>query len=1154
MTIHVQNRNSVLTTLREELVGPSPHGTKLDCKDAIQFETAAESYGPWVQAGTGQEIINRDRPTKRYGIGILYPLTMPPQELTDADEVDDATEQLEESVLSDSAFEDLSNVGRSEVDEAGESDDFDLLGANTYRPSSFGISFLCEFVETSELVVELSGGRYAPTTIRVGSDLDTEPREWTWWLRSDVRVVETFRAADLNTAGVVLGKRLEDTSGELNLNVQVLSRSHEKGQLLTVYVVNRSEAPHAPDEHCLFQTHFRVSVKSPDGTVLPAILPYPAPPHQSLDAEEQSFELLYQNAPTYAVGHGCAADWATEPSGVVSVSAECLPERELPSFTPDIKRQDGSRLQVPLAPLAGLVDGNDGYADLAEVVEQYRKWIEDKRLEVESLAIELHPTALRHLDECEACANRMQRGLDFLRSDSMSQRAFQLANRAMLFQQIRTSNRELRSAHVDARNKQIVFDTAFEPLRLDNSSGSWRAFQIAFLLMSIESTVNGNSPDRDIVELIWFPTGGGKTEAYSGLAAFAMFLRRLRDPNDCGVHVLMRYTLRLLTAQQFQRASALICAMEKIRIDEELGGSKFSIGIWVGSDNTPNWNRDALTALRKLEREGSSTQNRFLVTRCPWCRAQIGPIDYKPKRPRNSPAAFGYKQEDNTVRICCTDPNCDFFSGLPIRVVDEDIYNSQPTLLIGTIDKFATLAWREEARSIFGLDSSGERVRSPPELIIQDELHLISGPLGSLSGLYESVVEDLCTDRRSTAPVLPKIVSSTATIRRFQEQILNLYGRNHVSLFPPPGLDAGDSFFAEYARTTSGDLMPGRKYVGVHGAGLGSLQTAQVRSFSALLQSSMAFDNAGRDPWWTMLVFFNSLRELGTSLSLFQSDIPDYFKAIKNRYGLDWSDLRKFYRIRELTGRLRDDEIPLAIADLENKTTGRSTPVDVCLASNIIEVGIDIDRLSLMTVVGQPKTTSQYIQVTGRVGRKWSERPGLVVTIYSPSKPRDRSHFEKFRSYHDRLYAHVEPTSVTPFSAPALERALHAIQIAFVKQNGNSEAIAAPTPFPQDLLLRLRTIVLDRVAKIDPAELGRVQEVFDRRMTEWKSGQRPRWTSNELKESPEDAPLMHRHGEYVPSQWNRLSWPTPTSLRNVDAECQVEISQLYIADEIEDNA
>ena len=665
-----------------------------------------------------------------------------------------------------------------------------------------------------------------------------------------------------------------------------------------------------------------------------------------------------------------------------------------------------------------------------------------------------------------------------------------------------------------------------------------------FILMTLRSTACPDAPDRLTVDLIWFPTGGGKTEAYLGLTAFAIFLRRLCDPNDTGVHVLMRYTLRLLTAQQFQRAAALVCAMEYLRRhgDDELGPAEFSIGIWLGSATTPNTRAQAIDHLRNLQHD-PRVMNPFLLTRCPWCNAQIGPLKH---RRRFMPTVLGYRRDGNRVVLHCSDDRCEFFKKLPVYVVDEDIYEYRPALVIGTVDKFAMLAWRPRARALFGIGDDGKREVSPPGLIIQDELHLISGPLGSVAGIYETVIEELCTDHNSHPPKSPKIICSTATIRRYEEQIRALYGRSKVALFPPPGIDASDSFFSRYARERDGKLSNGRMYVGVHAPGLRSMQTVQVRVFTALLQAPMSLgDGAARDPWWTLLVFFNSLRELGTTKTLLQSDILDYRKVLEYRMGLERQDMRQFWNIWELTSRMRGDEVPEAIAALSIPCTSKNErPVDVALASSIIEVGIDIDRLSLMCIVGQPKSTSQYIQVSGRVGRKWQERPGLVVVLYNPAKPRDRSHFEKFRSYHERLYAQVEPSSVTPFSPPVLDRFLHAVMVSYVRQAGgmNHEA-SSPHPYPKALLDYLRNVILQRVQFVDPEEQQTFLEVFERRSREWRTWQRIAWDSSS---GVEDPPLLRQAGSYADPDYKHVSWPTPQSMRNVDAECRAAISYGYL--------
>jgi hypothetical protein len=612
----------------------------------------------------------------------------------------------------------------------------------------------------------------------------------------------------------------------------------------------------------------------------------------------------------------------------------------------------------------------------------------------------------------------------------------------------------------------------------------------------------------------------------------------------------------LLTAQQFQRASRLICAMEYVRQQHagELGEAEISTGIWLGGTTTPNTREEARSVLRSLQNGDGREQNKFVLDRCPWCGAEMGPVNLTAGRGRGRrggvPRVIGYERRDNTVVYACPDRRCEFHGLLPLYVIDEDIYEKRPDLVIGTVDKFAMLAWKPQARALFGIAEDGTRAYSPPGLIIQDELHLISGPLGSMVGLYEPIIEELCTDRRGQQAAKPKIVSSTATIRSYSEQVQGLYARDRTSLFPPPGLDAADSFFARVARRADGTLERGRIYAGVHAPGLGSLQTVQVRTFSALLQAPQPMAAADRDPWWTLLLFFNSLHELGTTLTLFQSDIPDLLRgALRQRLGISFQDVRQLRKILELTGRLPGDEVPKAISALEVPTVSQQgQAVDVCLASNIIEVGVDIDRLSLMAVVGQPKTTSQYIQVTGRVGRK-SDQPGLVVTIYTASKPRDRSHFEKFRSYHERLYAQVEPTSVTPFSRPALDRAAHAVIASYVRQLGDSDQAESPYPFPASLVAAVSHILDQRAATVDPDELAALRRIIQRRGDEWQRWQRLKWDGAI---HAEDMPLMRPAGAYVTPENARVSWATPQSLRNVDAECQAEITRLYMLEEEEE--
>lgn len=1155
MTTHIDNRKAaVVGALLEELVGPCERGTEIDCSNDIHFDTAVAAAGPWLQKGTRDEILARDKPTKRYGVAVLYPYATAQDESTvrpedeslldvekrlDANAAREAVESFQFG-LPNEATDALQDIAKREVlpEHSVDSEDLDLNAVNAYRPSSLGVTFLAQFPEGSELRLSASGGRYSKKRIVV------EGRNRDWWLRRRWSLEGLWTAEQLSGEGVQT-LTAETNDPTFRLVAEIYSRPFGAGncRMITITLVNRTTVVEGAilEECCLFQTGFSAHILTVNDE--PGVLPYPESSTRALDAEERSINLLYRHAPTYAIGHGCAADWTNDRR---TIYATCLPTFETPAITPDVRRTDGTILEVPMAALAGNVNGEDGFSALEEVITLYEQWINKLRLEAEMLPEEHREAARKHISDCLHCLQRMHSGLIFLKSDVIALEAFRLANQAILLQQTRSS-RQARRLSYDAQNKCWTFSDPFPMVRFE-AGRSWRAFQIAFLLLSIPSVADGKSLDRNTVELIWFPTGGGKTEAYLGLSAFSIFYHRLICPSDTGVHVLMRYTLRLLTAQQFQRASGLIVAMEYLRRknDVKLGPKPFSIGIWLGGSTTPNDRADAIKTYTSLTKGIQNTSNKFIINRCPWCSAQMGPLRTAAKTPSNVPKCPGYERANSTVVFKCTDPLCDFSSGLPIFVIDEDIYEERPTLLIGTVDKFAMLAWKPMARSIFGLGIDGKRLHSPPNLIIQDELHLISGPLGSIVGLYEVVISDLTTDHRTDPPILPKIVSSTATIRRFEEQVRSLYGRSSVALFPPPGLTAGDSFFARYERATDGSLTPGQKYLGVHAPGLGSMQTVQVRTYSALLQAPMSLTSPlDQDPWWTLLTFFNSLRELGTTLSLFQSDIPDYQNVLRARYALRPNEIRRLRNIMELTGRLRGDEVQEAIDSLDTPVaSSNAKPVDVCLASNIIEVGIDIPRLSLICIVGQPKTTSQYIQVTGRVGRQ-RKLPGLVVTIYGASKPRDRSHFERFRSYHERLYAQVEPTSVTPFSPQALDRVLHAVMAAYARQAGSARLATSPDPYPDDLMKALNKILVDRVRLVDPLEEQNLQRLFELRKDQWKRWGRIHW---EGKPTNENTPLLREAGSYVSPSVASISWSTPMSMRNVDAECEVEITQNYLND------
>ena len=1143
----VEARDLVEEAVRRELLGPAddgqPRGKAVNCAGgAIHFDSWEASYGQFHDADTGQEILTQLDPLRRYGIGVLYggaevrgtrlAAGEPAEPGSEIDGVTGLDESGDEIPDDPPEIEEAAGYGEAD------SDDFDLTDANTFKPSAMAISFQCRIPPDGSLTIAVSGAYYDKLAVHIAQ----AKRSREWWLRRPFELTGIITGDALRRETgrlMVMGMSAGEHGPRVVPAVRVYSRLVSDSptsdlRLVTAAVVNEARGSGAMN--ALFQMGFQVTVSG--GA---EIVPYPEAEQFDHDDEEQSIDLLYRNRRTFAIGHGCAADWGKPHDGIEGrvvdwVRSDPLPAYEVTGLTPDIyvTNEEGNRVRVAVS-MAALADGlPEGNRQVQTVLDLYSAWIGEREQEIPGLPARLQPAARRHLDLCRETLERMRAGWELANSDPRAARAFRLANEAMLYQQLR-SRLPLRPME---RGKDDVWRPVGarpEPVP-QPGGGNWRPFQIAFLLAALPELVDRRHPSRPLVDLIFFPTGGGKTEAYLGAAAISLLARRLRDPQDAGTDAIMRYTLRLLTAQQFLRAAALACVLEDIRFrnEKELGSDPFSIGIWLGGASTPNTWKSAQESLKKLQRHASEP-NSFLLLRCPWCGTEMGP---KPRKGRGQDT-LGYVLTAKRVELKCPDQWCRYGGKrtLPVHVVDQGIYEERPSIIIGTIDKFAMLAWVPHANAIFGLGSDGAREVSPPSLIIQDELHLISGPLGSMVGLYETVISDLCTDRRHGDPVPPKIIAATATIRRFEDQVKALYGRDQVRLFPPHGLEDGHSFFAEPDTLPDGTERPGRRYLGVMSPSLGSLQTVQVRVAAATLLAGAEIPEADRDGYWTNVNFLNSLRELGNTVSLLQSDVPDYLNGLRRRDGIipRWPHV-----IMELTSRRRSDEIPRAIEQLQLHHDSPGC-ADICLASNLIEVGIDIDRLGLMTVVGQPKTTAQYIQVSGRVGRHPDISPGLVITLYGAAKPRDRSHYERFRTYHERLYAQVEPTSVTPFAAPVLRRALHAASVAHIRQEGPG---TGPHPFPAEAWDRALGLLRERTGIVDPEEMPTLDRMAEGRAWQWDQWERTQWSANVIGGDPQEG-LMRYAGTLPDLDSKAMIWDVPTSMRNVDAECELQISLAY---------
>ena len=978
----------------------------------------------------------------------------------------------------------------------------DAPNVPSLQPSAVGFT-ICMDGDASEVTVDASWARYerapAPEHERVASV----------WRRAQVAGHAVIKISE----GEILPQTL--TAEQPQIMVRGRARRFQGDWLISLFLINGQPDTPGP-KNWIFQAELAVHGAEGEAPFKPRRSQVSGGGDPADQGEQRALAMAYRFHPEFAVGHGTgvhAVPSQHDPLRAVAIQSVAAPAYEVPftdvpsfSHPADADLPELAGLVLDMKELAELDPGQLRSA-LMPLVDGYRAWIERAEARItepgqrlESFTADAH----ENLRRASRAADRIEDGINLLKTGPALE-AFRFANRTMRDQRVHSI-----AAASRRRDENLDLDSAVATADISKNR-SWRPFQLAFMLLNLPALADPGHPERAedassaIADLLWFPTGGGKTEAYLGLTAFTLAIRRLipglggLDASN-GVAVLMRYTLRLLTIQQFQRAAALICACEVLRRQDPAvwGEQPFRLGLWVGSGVTPNRTDQADEWLASLRRsqgrparaQGSPQQ----LTSCPWCGSQIQPgrditVDMVARRTViTCPELFGCPfgaMSDSTSED----------TGLPVVVVDEEIYRLLPSLIIATVDKFAQLPWKGETQALFGQvrqrcsrhgyvttdlastdwekpshDPKGvhqaasitpaTRVR-PPDLIIQDELHLISGPLGSLVGLYESAVDKLSTwEIMPGKSVRPKVIASTATVRRADRQIHSLFNRR-TQVFPPPGLEASDNFFARQRATQDQEAtettpeitgMPGRRYVGICAQGVRTKSTL-IRIYVAVLGAAQLIhekygQNEITDPYMTLVGYFNSLRDLGGMRRLVEDDVT-------TRLGrADQRGLAKRFDplLRELTSRMSSDDIPGVLEQLdltfrprtERKAGGATSrrPIDVLLATNMIAVGVDVSRLGVMVVTNQPKSTAEYIQATSRVGRA---SPGLVFTVLNWVRPRDLSHYETFESFHATIYRHVEALSVTPFADRAVDRGLSGVLVALVRNleqqyNGNTGA------------------------------------------------------------------------------------------------------------------
>lgn len=821
--------------------------------------------------------------------------------------------------------------------------------------------------------------------------------------------------------------QLNERKGERKLdeNVRIYWNIYEAGGKCFIKVLMQSIATHP-----IYQPE--ISVTAIDGEIISYVEPITV---LNSDEENNINEFVYRNVHNYGKGVNCAIVWDNNCQRVYTTFT---PRIDVEKYSNEVSN-DSIDSSCTLRNLSIWSEfNNDEIIEcLEEFIDGYKKWHYEQ---IQSSEREPHyqNESKIILDRQKELLERLKENVSYLKENDEAIECFKIANTAMLLQMVVArhpdfkKNRDCKK-YKDEPGIYEILDF-FENAKYEKEMGEpkYRPFQLAFLLMNIKSTFDLNDKyHTGVVDLIWFPTGGGKTEAYLALTALTIVQRRRRG-QESGVSVIMRYTLRMLTSQQFERASYLICALEFLRQKNNklgLGKNEISIGIYVGAGVTPNTTKalkqkpyDSFFKDKKTRRN----ENPFPVSYCPWCGNRMVSPDGQ---------QIGYFQ--NNGMLCCINQRCTYRQHLPIYFIDEQIYDKKPTLLFATVDKLAQL-YRNKAATLFspkGIDA--------PDLIIQDELHLLVGALGSIVGLFESIVESLISRKGRC----PKIIASTATTRNTKELIKDLYNRD-VFVFPPQGLEYKDNYFSH--------VVPGakRRHIGMMPLGNTNSNTAEIRLAAFLLLARVKvfkryIEELGLDwrknediikacrcgdgqlyslldKYWTSVFYFNSLKDLGRSRSRVSQEVSENFRAHKYLYQIpgSLSLLQKGFdqRVLEFTSRiessriksfLTEAETPIRLRETEQNNLLVESGRDLIYASNMISVGIDIARWNLMVMVGQPRSTSEYVQSSSRVAR---DTYGLVINLLNPLRLREHSLFENYRSFHATYYKSIEPLSITPLT------------------------------------------------------------------------------------------------------------------------------------------
>jgi hypothetical protein len=882
------------------------------------------------------------------------------------------------------------------------------------------------------------------------------------------------------------------------------------------------------------------------------------------DTEAEEIELIYRNIKSYGIGHNCSVIWDVLNK---TVESTFLPEQNINDVINEFEDSSLDKaLDMRNLSIWGL-SKDEIKTNLKDFVASYEQWISKQIKEKNKLSTNEKTVAEQIINRQQQNYNRLKNNINLLDDEKIFE-AFQIANTAMLIQLIISNDKNLGKTEKELfeidksinANRLIYFEQ-YNTLKNLGFIPQYRPFQLAFLLLSLDEIAQPEKRKKNnTVDLIWFPTGGGKTEAYLAVAAFTIAFRRINNENNYyGTSVIMRYTLRLLTAQQFERASRLIATLEFMRSQPEfsvaLKEEPISIGLWVGQASTPNkvsGDNGASVLVSQMDEEAlkgekgnPERRNVFQISSCPWCGTKS--VSKEKNSQGETIWRYGFKVTKAELKISCINKQCHFHEKLPIQVVDENLYKNPPTLLFGTVDKFAMLAWQEEAHNFFKANTNNGL---PPDLIIQDELHLLNGPLGSITALYESTIELLCTKNG----IAPKIISSTATTRNTEYQINELYGNRKVNIFPPSGINYNDSFFSRESKESK------RRYIGFMPTGKTSIDT-QLQLLAHLFVARLeVYKNKETtdfaNNYWTIVSYYNSLKDVGKIFNKVGDEVSNFTSTLQYRleelfnpiddYRFNFAGISS--RTEELTSRVESSRIKSILKELElpfekGKITkkinnGRENyylndVVDFVLATNMISVGIDISRLNLMLINGMPKNIAEYIQASSRVGRKTN---GLVVSLLDPNRAREKSYFEHFINFHQAFYKCVEPLSITPFTESTIDKMLTTSLVAFVRnKHPNLNKDADATNFKAALAEEYRYFIEQRFGIQNKEMMLYFNRRYQNIVEDWENKAR---ASNDLKYKR----LLKR-----PSDKNEsaIDWTVMQSMREIDTDTFIRIKSNF---------